>query len=48
MQLYGLQIEEHLRRIDELSDKLAAIGEEVFPQSSVQESYPTRSLGKRR
>ncbi len=35
MQLYGLRmkkgvrIEEHLRRIDELSDQLAAIGEEV-------------------
>ncbi len=54
MQLYGLRmkkgvrIEEHLRRIDELSDQLAAIGEEVKEThkvavllQSVQESYPT-------
>ncbi len=44
----GVRIEEHLRRIDELSDQLAAIGEEVKEThkvavllQSVQESYPT-------
>ena len=54
MQLYGLRMRkgarilDHLRELDELSDKLAAIGEEVTEVNkvtvllrSVQESYPT-------
>ena len=54
MQLYGLRMrkdtrmQDHLRELDELSDKLAAIGEEVSDNHklavllrSVQDSYPT-------
>ena len=54
MQLYGLrmkkdtQIHEHLRQLDELSDHLAAIGEEVSEihkiavlLQSVQDNYST-------
>ena len=54
MQLYGLrmrkcdQMQDHIRELDELSDKLAAIGEKVSDNHklavllrSVQDSYPT-------
>ena len=54
MQLYGLhmkrgtKIQDHLRELDELSDKLAAIGEEVVEVykvavllRGVQDRYPT-------
>ena len=54
MQLYGLRmkrgskLQDHLQQLDELSDQLAAIGEEVTELHkvavllrSVQESYPT-------
>ena len=51
MQLYGLQmkcgtkLQDHLQQLDEQSDQLTAIGEEVTELHKVavllQESYPT-------
>ena len=45
MQLYGLRMErgtkiqDHLRKLDELSDQLATIGEEVKEVHKVYEAY---------